>query len=250
MTESITAAFALPPLSLWLTIFPFGIVSGCVAAWVVCYCREKYRLKVGYTRKIFHFIIFTLAAVTALWQGFAAVKVFGVALGFVVGYALLRGKESTFYRTLARPNDAPHETFYILFPYLMTALGGMVSNILFGKFALIGYIATGWGDAVGEPVGTRWGQHRYRVPTLTGIVSYRSLEGSAAVFLASFLGCGCVLFFGYSLPFLSALWLALLLALVTALVEAITFHSMDNFTIQAASSGVCYFCFEVFFPLL
>jgi hypothetical protein len=30
----------------------------------------------------------------------------------------------------------------------MTALGGMVGNIFFGPCAMIGYITTGWGDAV------------------------------------------------------------------------------------------------------
>jgi phytol kinase len=58
----------------------------------------------------------------------------------------------------------------------MTAAGGMISNILFGKLAVVGYVVTGWGDAVGEPVGTRWGNHRYRVPTLTGIKCHRSLD--------------------------------------------------------------------------
>ncbi len=248
MIESVKTALTLPPLFLWVKIFPFGIFSGCLAAWFVCYCREKYRFKVGYTRKIFHFIIFTLAAVTGLWHGFGAVKIFGIALGFVVGYAVLKGSGSLFYQTLARPTDTPHETFYIVLPYIMTALGGLASNIFFGKFALIGYITTGWGDAVGEPVGTRWGRHRYKVPTITSVVSYRSLEGSTAVFLASFSGCVGVLLFGYGLPLPYALPLALLLAAVTTLVEAVTFHSMDNFTIQVASSGVCCFCFTVWFP--
>jgi len=38
----------------------------------------------------------------------------------------------------------------------------------------------GWGDAVGEPVGTRFGRHPYRVPSLAGVPATRTLEGSLA----------------------------------------------------------------------
>jgi len=123
----------------------------------------------------------------------------------------------------------------------MTALGGMLSNILFGEFAIIGYIATGWGDAVGEPVGTRWGRHRYRVPTLTGIKAYRSIEGSIGVFLATFIGCFLFLSTGFDLLFQVVLLTSLTISMATMFVEAITFHSLDNLTIQVTASGLCFY---------
>jgi phytol kinase len=164
--------------------------------------------------------------------------VFGSAIAALVLWSVMRGNGSRLYRALARPSDAPHEKYYVIVPLLMTALGGMLSNVLFGKMAVVGYVVTGWGDAVGEPVGARWGRHRYRVPTLTGIRCYRSLEGSAAVLLTSFVGAALVLSIGFDLSPTAAALAAIAIALVTALVEAFTFHSLDNLTLQLASTAV------------
>ncbi|MDX9755556.1 MAG: hypothetical protein RBU29_16450 [bacterium] len=194
----------------------------------------------GYSRKIFHFAIFTLAGLLGLVGGFPAVQVFGTAIGVVVVYAVWQGESSKLYQAVARPSDAPYERFYILVPFLMTALGGMVSNLCFGEMALIGYITTGWGDAVGEPAGTRWGKHKYRAPSLRGVITYRSWEGSLAVFLASLVGCVVLLSSTFPAPLGWTLTAATLLALCTTLVEALTFHSMDNLTIQVATSALGY----------
>ena len=122
----------------------------------------------------------------------------------------------------------------------------MISNIFFGKFAVIGYISAGWGDAVGEPVGTRWGKHKYQIPTFTGIKAFRSLEGSFAVFLASLIGCIIFFYFGFDFPFMVLISTSLIISLITMLVEAVTFHSLDNLTIQVISSGVAVFALKLF----
>ncbi|RJP20810.1 MAG: hypothetical protein C4527_24530 [Candidatus Omnitrophota bacterium] len=211
-----------------------------MAGWFSGYAKETWNLPVGYTRKIFHFIIFTLAGIIGLTVGFPGVQVFGASIGFVVGYAVLKGHESRFYRAIARPSDAPYERFYIIVPFCMTALGGMISNICFGHYAIVGYITTGWGDAVAEPVGTRWGRHKYQVSTLTGIKATRSLEGSLAVLLASFFGCVLLFGMGFDVTFVTMISVSLLIAVIAMIVEAATFHSMDNLTIQVATSGVCF----------
>jgi phytol kinase len=120
---------------------------------------------------------------------------------------------------------------------MMTTIGGMLSNILFGRMAVVGYVVTGRGDAVGEPVGARWGRRRYRVPTLTGIRCHRSIEGSSAVFLTSLVGAELVLTIGFGVLPPTAPAAASVVALVTALVETVTFHGLDNFTLQLASSA-------------
>jgi phytol kinase len=240
MIDFMMTRWSFPAMHLWLSVFPLGLVVGLLVGWGTGKLKATYDLKVGYTRKIFHFAIFSLAGIIGGIGGFPAVQVFGASIGVLVFYAVWRGYESRLYSALARPSDRPHETFYILVPFFMTALGGMVGNIFFGPCAMIGYITTGWGDAVGEPVGTRWGKHKYRVLTLTGIKSYRSVEGSLGVFIAAFTGCLFLLMAGYSLPVEHMLLYSLILALVTTLVEAVTFHSLDNFTIQVITSGVGY----------
>ncbi|MCJ7680722.1 MAG: hypothetical protein MUP70_08355 [Candidatus Aminicenantes bacterium] len=237
MIEFILDRWTFPSLREWLFILPAGVFIGTLCGWLVGRAKVRWDIPVGYSRKIFHFIIFTLAGLTGLAGGFTATQVFGTSLGLVVFVAVLRGEKSFLFRAVARPSDAPHQKYYILVPFLMTALGGLAGNILFGRAAVIGYITTGWGDAMGEPVGTRWGRHKYPVPTLTGIRAYRSLEGSLGVFLASLIGTVTVLALGFRLAVPDLLLTALLTAAVTTVVEAVTFHSLDNLTIQILSTG-------------
>ncbi len=97
----------------------------------------------------------------------------------------------------------------------------------------------GWGDAVGEPVGSRWGKHRYRVPSLLGVKATRSLEGSGAVagvsIVVAFLGLYLI---GYSGP--ASLKTAVICGLGGAAVEAISNHGLDNLTMQFTAAGLAY----------
>lgn len=237
MIEFILERWNFPTLNHWLLIFPVSLIAASALGWFTGHLKEKFKLHAGYSRKIFHFFIFSLAAITGLLGGFRAVQVFGASVGLVVLYAVIKGQKSKLFSAMARPTDAPYEKYYIIIPLLMTALGGITSNILFGKLAVIGYITTGWGDAIGEPAGTRWGRHKYRIPTLTGIKCYRSFEGSLAVFLASFLGCIAVLLLGFSLPASHIFILAFCVSVTAVLIEALTFHSLDNLTIQICSTA-------------
>lgn len=236
MLESIKNLWIFPSFDDWIIYLPAGLILGGIFGWLTGYLKDRYALKAGYSRKMFHFIIFTIAAIIGLYAGLQAVQVFGVAIGSLVLWAVRQGDKNPLFRAVARPTDAPHEKYYIVVPFLMTAAGGILSNILFGKLAVVGYAVTGWGDAVGEPVGTRWGKHRYKVPTLTGIDCYRSLEGSLAVFIASLAGAFIVLFFGFHTSLYTGLIVALSVSMIATLVESITFHSLDNLTLQVAAT--------------
>jgi phytol kinase len=237
MIEFISPRLVFPSLQCWLIVFPVSIIIAMTFGWLSGWLKTKYKMKTGYSRKIFHFLIFTTAGIMGIIGGFEEVQVFGTATGIVVGYAVLRGYKSKLFNAVARPGDKPYERFYVIVPFIMTALGGMLSNIAFEKYAVIGYITTGWGDAVGEPVGTRLGKHRYRIPTFTGVRAYRSVEGSIAVFLASLAGCIVVSFAGFHLPVMTVIYTSLITALITVIVEAFTFHSIDNLTIQIISTA-------------
>ena len=143
--------------------------------------KTRFRLRSGYTRKLFHVLIFISAAVVSVFGGFWAVCVFGVMVSLVVGLAIFRGQGDGFYEALAREQDGPDRTYYIVVPYFATLIGGMTSNVIFGPLAVMGYLVGGLGDAAGEPAGVRWGRHRY---TSSGGV-IKTLEGSLAVLAAS-----------------------------------------------------------------
>jgi phytol kinase len=89
--------------------------------------------------------------------------------------------------------------------------------------------------AAGEPVGTRWGKHRYIVPTLSQVKTTRSIEGSIGVFIASLIAAvvGMLLTPGFAFSARSLLTV-LPIALVSAVLEAVSPHLWDNATMQLA----------------
>ena len=216
---------------------------GLVAAFVG-WLRIHEGVRAPYTRKIFHFLIISAAGIIQLVWGLTAVVVFGSVTAAAVAGAVLAGSGFPFYEALARPSDAPHRTLFIMVPLVTTALGGVLGNVLFSPFAPVGYMVTGWGDAVGEPVGTRWGKHRYQVPSLAGVKATRSLEGSAAVLLVG-TAAAAVALLGLGFPTATALSVALACGAAGAVVEAFSTHGLDNLTVQVAASFVAWLLLHV-----
>jgi phytol kinase len=128
-----------------------------------------------------------------------------------------------------------------MLPLLATAAGGIISNIFFPGTAYIGYFVGGWGDAIGEPVGTKWGRHKYTVPTLFGVRATRSIEGSTAVMLLSTaIATFCLLQIS-AFGFATCLLYGAICGLAAAIVEAASSHGLDNLTIQVCASGVLHY---------
>src|SRR4029453_18175490 len=114
--------------------------------------------------------------------GFVAVCVFGTMVSIVVAHAILSGPGTPLYEAIAREQDGRDRTYFIIVPYFATLIGGLASNILFGPLAVVGYLVGGLGDAAGEPVGARWGRHRYLG---SKALATKTFEGSFAVLAAS-----------------------------------------------------------------
>ena len=225
----------IPAPATVVLVAPLALLIGSVAAAFAAHVRAR-GVRTAYTRKIFHFLIFTGASLIQLGRGVGGVMVYGTVVALLVLYAAWRGAGHPFYEALARPNDAPRRTLFIIVPLVTTALGGVLSNVFFPAFAFVGYLVAGWGDAVGEPVGARWGRHRYSVPSLAGVPATRSLEGSAAVLTVGALaaGIGCLL---AGFPPTSAVRLGLAAGVAGAVVEAVSNHGLDNLTVQLAASA-------------
>jgi len=159
----------------------------------------------------------------------------------VVFYAVFRGPGNLLYEALAREKDEPRRSWFVILPWLTTLIGGVVSNVLFGPLAIAGYLVTGMGDAIGEPVGTRFGRHPYRVWSLSSVRAERTVEGSGAVFAVSLLALVLTVLL---IPALkeSFLWFPRVvgIALIAAVVEAITPHGWDNATMQLVPTALVY----------
>ncbi len=230
---------ALPDFRMIILWGPFLLLYTLLCAAWVGYLRIQKNIATPYTRKIFHFSIFTMAGILQIVGGLPAVVLFGSLVSLCVLIAVGIGDGFPFYEALARPTDAPHRSLFILVPLATTALGGVLANFFFSPFSYIGYLVGGWGDAIAEPVGTRWGKHKYYVPSLAGVRATRSIEGSSAVWLASMMITFVILLLTHYPPTI-ALKTALLCATAATLVEAISNHGLDNLTIQLTAAGVAY----------
>ena len=203
--------------------------------------KRDLKLATGYSRKIYHFLIFGAAAAVQIVWGLPSLCLFGGMVSLAVLTAILCGPGHILYEALARESDAPRRTYYIVVPYVATLVGGLASNVLFEDLAAVGYLVAGLGDAVGEPVGVRFGKHRYRVFALACSNATRTWEGSAAVFAASALALVLAL---AGLPSVAlgsgTLWLVVGIALASAIVEGVSPHGWDNLTMQVVPTALVY----------
>ncbi|HEY0810466.1 MAG TPA: hypothetical protein VGD49_09915 [Longimicrobiales bacterium] len=227
---------SLPDTRTLLAVTPIAVIYLAIVGWLVGYLRVKQQVRTAYTRKLFHFLVFTAVSIVHLVWRLPGVTVFGIISTLLVVYTVSRGDGFPLYEALARPADAPHRTLFILVPLITTALGGIATNSLFGGYAYVGYLVCGWGDAVGEPVGSRWGKHKYGVPSLAGVPAQRSVEGSTAVFLVGSLAA-IIGLLAAGLATNTAVIGGLACGAAGAIVEAVSTHGLDNFTTQVAAAA-------------
>ncbi len=249
----------------------FAAAALALSGWL----KQQHGWRTADSRKTFHFLIFGGAAVAHTMTqsmaqsvahttaapsadttvGFLGVCAYGAGVSAIVLVALWRGAGHPWFEALARESDAPQRALYVFVPWLATALGGLASNLLFADAALFGYLVVGIADAVAEPIGSRFGRHRYRVPIPGKVPTIRSFEGSAAVLVASFLACGAA-FLLLPEPLRSAVcpvapsgvaslvdlpWLRLLaIATIATLLEAVSPHGADNFVVQLGASAAAH----------
>ena len=259
------------PLLAWSPVMlAWSLAALSLAGWL----KQRRGWMTGYTRKVFHFITFATVAALMHLPGQAdgggqisggtdqpadmrAVCLFAVATSLVVFFAMTGGRQTQdsglktqdsglrvfLYEAIAREKDAPHRTWFIFVSYLATLIGGLMTSIGFGRVAIVGFLITGIADAVAEPVGTRFGRHRYRVPTLSRTISHRSLEGSAAVFVASlvclFAAAALTPAIGWRFdgPRLAAI---VAIAAIATFAEAVSPHGWDNLTMQVLPTWLAW----------
>jgi phytol kinase len=227
---------SLPDTRTLLAVTPVAVVYLALVTWFVGYLKVRRQVRTAYTRKIFHFLVFTAVSIVHLIWRLPGVTVFGIVSTLLVVYTVSKGAGFPLYEALARPADAPHRTLFIMVPLITTALGGITTNALFATYAYVGYLVCGWGDAVGEPVGSRWGSHKFSVPSLAGVRAQRSVEGSFAVFLVGSIAA-IIGLLATGLATDTAIWGGLACGAAGALVEAVSTHGLDNFTTQVAAAA-------------
>ncbi len=120
------------------------------------------------------------------------------------------------------------------------AVSYTVLAVFFGRASHVmaaGILPMAYGDSVASLVGQRWGKRRYK------LVSEKSLEGSAVMFLASFVSLGLsIVFFChvYSFSVLGKILPVLGASVVATLVEGVSPLGFDNLTVPSLSALTFY----------
>ena len=217
-----------------LVVVEFAIVFGF--AYLAGWLKESKGVSVAYTRKIFHFAIFTTAGVMMWYSGYGMVLFLGGISAIFIVIACWKGDGFVLYEGIAREGDAPHRTLFIIVPFLATAIGGIVSIAFFGTLSIVGFFVAGWGDAAGEPVGERFGRHRVSLPFFGHTSFTRSLEGSVGIFITSYIAAGIALGVFLDFGLYEALLIGFPVALCAMAVEFFSPHGIDNFSVMVVAA--------------
>jgi len=233
-------------MKLYFTI-PVFLLFGLFSLYLTIWLKQKKRIHTVYTRKIFHLLIFTAAGLIMLVWGTIPVFIFGFIISCLIIFTIIRGSKSSFHQAIARNSDLNHSSMNIILPFVSTAIGGAASVLIFGKFSLVGFLISGWGDGIAEPVGIKWGLHKYKTPPWGKNANYKSVEGSASVFIVGIIAAVFALLL-LEIPLKETIIIAVCCSFVSTITEAFSLHGTDNLTVQFAASGSAYIIFFQLMP--
>jgi phytol kinase len=209
-------------------------------------------IKVNYTRKINHFALFFIPVF--LRSVFPHERSFvRFIIGCVIGTLILliyfkpiRKKISiiaTMFLSFDRPEDRPNTLWWLFTQILVSYIILVPAVIFFVQNGLAGLIwipllIVAFGDGLAEPVGIRFGRHKYETYAFFSKKKYvRTLEGSACVFLASII---VVVVFHSSFTQLQFIIALAFIPFLMAFVEAFSPHTWDTPTLYLAGYSALY----------
>jgi len=223
-----------------------------LSAWVLGKLKICYEIKTNYTRKANHIIVWFVPYVvdsiisvsettlSNIWNIALAV------LGLVIWTEPIRNLDKTgFIETtflaIDRPEDRPNTLKWITYQGIGLGLTLIPFSILFNEFDKPNYILVPlmiitFGDGLAEPIGIRFGKHKYKVKAIGSTEEYtRSVEGSACVFLSAVTILSILHneFNDYEL-----ITNMIILPIIATLTEALSPHTLDNPIIFTVCSSV------------
>jgi dolichol kinase len=217
------------------TIVLFGAAYAC-GLWV-----QRRGIRVNYTRKILHFLLFFVPLFLGAWLPFRGSTLSVVLSGVVFLASILmlsaplRSRSAfiaTAYAAFDRPEDRPYTLLWLTTQVIAT-YAVLIAVLYWLKqydktpLIFITVLVAALGDGLAEPVGVRFGRHTYSTRGLFTDRRYtRSLEGSACVLASGILAVLVMRSqFDNQMQFLLAL---LLIPVLTTLAEAWSPHTWDG----------------------
>jgi len=204
---------------------------------------RRYDVMVNYTRKINHFALYCVPPLLDTFFGVTetAFSAFSGAINglatvavFVLFWKPIRTRFSfaqTMFLSFDRPEDRPHTLKWLVTQFLAALLVIIPMLFYFQHFgfaplALMVVLITTVGDGLAEPVGVRYGKHKYSVPGLFVRRRYvRSYAGSACVLLVCVAG---ILWFHDAFTNTQLLLALLIVPITVTLAEAMSPHTWDS----------------------
>jgi len=224
-----------------LTLNVLKLITVFLVAYIGGLFVKYKKTRVNYTRKINHFFLFFAPSLidkffapagpaSSFWLG-EGIFFLG---SFIIFIKPIRERIffiATAFSSFDRPEDRP----YTLVWYIMQEIAGylvlMPAIAIYEKFNMVGLFSipiliSVFGDGLAEPVGVRFGKHRYLAHAILSNKKYlRTLEGSLMVFITSIV----IISFFYQSFSQTQFILALLTVPITAtLAEALAPHTLDN----------------------
>ncbi len=197
-------------------------------------------VKVNYTRKINHFMLFLLPVYldsTYVYEESPELFVSGAfftVLSMAIYTRPIRNRVpviKTMFRSFDRPEDRPYTLLWLVTQVLAGYLVLIPMGLLFAHYdllhlILIPVLINGIGDGLAEPVGVAFGRHKYRTHALFTRKKYvRTLEGSACVLITSIITVAA--YSAYFTPWQLAAGLVIIPLLMT-IAEAFSPHTWDT----------------------
>ena len=216
------------------------------------FLRGRLEMKVNYTRKINHVLVWLIPPIvdaiipvdetflSALWNIFMGI--FGQMLWTLpVRNFDKTGFLNTAFSAMDRPEDRPNTLKWMALQNIGTGLSIFPFSYLFSKwnlnnFLLVPLLIVTFGDGLAEPIGVRFGKHKYKVKALfTDKLYTRSYEGSSCVFFSAI---GILGILHNEFETLELILNILLIPIITTLVEAFSPHTLDNPLIITSCAGI------------
>lgn len=219
---------AIKALILYLSAFLLGL-------WVL-----MRGVKVNYTRKIFHFILFFFPIYLAsLFPFSASISTTLISGGIFLGCILIlcepvRQKSrflSVVFASIDRPEDRPFTLIWVSTQVLATyavlvLMLWWLSSYEKEVLIYITVLVAGIGDGLAEPVGVRFGKRKYQTYALFTNKKYtRSIEGSLCVFGSGILA---ILLLQEHLTLMQILLALVVIPITMTIAEALSPHTWDG----------------------
>lgn len=215
------------PLNPWFGIVLLIVAMAALIAGLRFY-QVRFHPDPEWVRKLFHISsgIFALIAPWLFVQDWPVLVVLGLVsiVLFLFRVTRLKNGPGKILSNVSRYSFG--EMYFVMSIAILFIFTGSEERVLYSISLIILTLA----DAIAALIGVRYGQVRYLVPE-----GEKSIEGSFAFFLVSFLSTHITLFLFFPMDGMANLMISITVSLLATLVESVSWGGKDNLVVPIVS---------------